>query len=81
MGAVSITCEVSNTRLLIGGVPAFDTYYEVLAEKILSTHFFIELGDNWYESWNAPIIFRAPGWVHGYSDDDVARTPRMVRKM
>lgn len=59
--------------------PVFDVLYVWEAEKLVIEEYFVRLGAGWYQFRAAPLAFHAPGWVHGYSAEDAARTPRMAR--
>jgi hypothetical protein len=60
--------------------PQFDVIYVWEAEKLVVDEYFVPLGAGWYEFRAAPMVFHAPGWKHGYSADDAARTPLMCRR-
>lgn len=80
MGAVSITRANGQIPGYMPLAPIIDSCYVVYAEKIAFAHFFISLGNGWYQSKQVPCVFRADGWEHGYDDDDVAHTPLMCRR-
>lgn len=69
---------------LMPTAPAFDFYepsfYEQVVKRIYHDELFERLhGDLFRYRGTLRIEGRADGWIHGYDDNDVARTPAMCR--
>ena len=59
--------------------PEFSFFEQRVAEEQLVIKIFIELGDGWWGYRFQDCEFYAPGWKSGYTDADVAATPRMCQ--
>ena len=78
---MSVITHASAAPSFLAPAPAFTFFELAISGQVVDFSVFDELGGGWYEfKRQAELDFYAPGWLSGYGEEDVVRTPVMVRE-
>ena len=78
---MSAIVQTSDAPSFLAPAPAFMFFELAISGQVVDFSVFDELGGGWYEfKKQEELDFYAPGWCGGYSEEDVVRTPVMVRE-
>ncbi len=67
------------TPSFLAPTPAFSFFEYAIQGQLVNFDVFESLGGGWHEYKQGRFDFYAPGWLSGYDDEDVEKTPVLAR--